>query len=116
MERAWCRYKDGYNHSYSAIIDANVTTLLTGVILYWFGTGPIRGFATTLIIGILTSLFCAIFVSRLIFEWRLSKKSDVSFYTKFTKDWWTNVNINFLSEAQSCLRHIRRVATGDCIG
>jgi SecD/SecF fusion protein len=90
--------KDGYNHSYSAIIDANFTTLLTGIILYAFGTGPIRGFATTLIIGILTSLFCAIFVSRLVFEWRLSKKSDVSFYTKFTKDWWTNVNINFLSK------------------
>lgn len=90
--------KDGYNHSYSAIIDANFTTLLTGIILYAFGTGPIRGFATTLIIGILTSLFCAIFVSRLIFEWRLGKKSDVSFYTKVTKGWWTKVNIDFLTK------------------
>lgn len=90
--------KDGYNHSYSAIIDANFTTLLTGIILYAFGTGPIRGFATTLIIGILTSLFCAIFVSRLIFEWRLGKKSDVSFYTKATKSWWTKVKIDFLTK------------------
>jgi SecD/SecF fusion protein len=90
--------KDGYNHSYSAIIDANVTTLLTGVILYWFGTGPIRGFATTLIIGILTSLFCAIFISRLIFEWRLGKTTDIKFFTKYTRDWWTKVDFDFLGK------------------
>ena len=90
--------KDGYKHSYSAIVDANVTTLLTGVILYWFGTGPIRGFATTLIIGIITSLFCAIFISRLVFEWRLKGKHDIKFYTNMTKNWWSNVNIDFLSK------------------
>jgi len=90
--------KDGYNHSYSAIIDANVTTLLTGIILYWFGTGPIRGFATTLIIGILTSLFCAIFISRLIFEWRLGKTTDIKFFTKYTRDWWTKVDFDFLGK------------------
>ncbi len=88
--------KDGYKHSYSSIVDANVTTLLTGVILYWFGTGPIRGFATTLILGIITSLFCAIFISRIVFEWRLKGKHDVKFFTSWTKSWWTNVNINFL--------------------
>ncbi|NJO70184.1 MAG: protein translocase subunit SecD [Bacteroidetes bacterium] len=64
---------DGYKNAYSAIIDGNVTTLLTGVILFIFGSGPIQGFATTLIIGILTSLFSAIFISRLIFERLLSK-------------------------------------------
>ena len=90
--------KDGYKNSYSAIVDANVTTLLTGVILYWFGTGPIRGFATTLIIGILTSLFSAIFLSRLIFEWRLKQKKEISFATKMTKNWWTNVDYSFLNK------------------
>lgn len=90
--------KDGYKNSYSAIIDANVTTLLTGIILYWFGTGPIRGFATTLIIGILASLFSAIFISRLIFEWRLSKKANISFSTNITRNWWTKVNVDFLSK------------------
>ncbi|MEL0334819.1 MAG: MMPL family transporter, partial [Flavobacteriales bacterium] len=58
---------DGYKNSNSAIIDANVTTLIVGIILFAFGTGPIRGFATTLIIGILTSLFSALFISRLVF-------------------------------------------------
>ena len=65
--------KDGYQSAYSSIIDANVTTLLTGIILYTFGTGPIKGFATTLIIGILTSLFAAIFITRLIIQSRLDK-------------------------------------------
>ena len=65
---------DGYKNSNSAIIDANVTTLIVGIILFAFGTGPIRGFATTLIIGILTSLFSALFISRLVFERRLDNK------------------------------------------
>ena len=73
---------DGYKAAYSSIIDANVTTLLTGIILYVFGTGPIKGFATTLVIGILTSLFSAIFITRLVFYWRLSKKESVSFDNK----------------------------------
>ena len=59
--------RDGYKAAYSAIIDANLTTLLTAVILFYFGTGPIKGFATTLMIGIMTSLFCAIFITRLVF-------------------------------------------------
>ena len=90
--------KDGYNNAYSSIIDANVTTFLTGVILYLFGTGPIRGFATTLIIGILTSLFCAIFVTRLIFEARLDRKKIVNFSTSLTKGAFKKVNINFLGK------------------
>jgi SecD/SecF fusion protein len=59
---------DGYKNAYSAIIDGNVTTLLTGIVLYIFGTGPVQGFATTLIIGICSSLFTAIFISRLVFH------------------------------------------------
>jgi len=90
--------KDGYTKSYSAIIDANVTTLLTGIILFAFGTGPIRGFANTLIIGILTSLFCGIFITRLVFEWRLKAKKDISFSTKTTKNWYSNISINFLDK------------------
>ncbi len=90
--------KDGYNNAYSSIIDANVTTFLTGVILYIFGTGPIRGFATTLIIGILTSLFCAIFVTRLIFEARLDRKKVIHFSTKLTKGAFKNIHIDFLGK------------------
>ena len=89
---------DGYKNSNSAIIDANVTTLLTGVILYSFGTGPIRGFATTLIIGILTSLFSALFISRVVFERRLDGKKTINFSTKTTKDWYTNLNFDFLAK------------------
>ncbi len=88
---------DGYKNSNSAIIDANVTTLIVGIILYSFGTGPIRGFATTLIIGILTSLFSALFISRIVFESRLSKKKNVAFSTKTTENWYTNINFDFLS-------------------
>ncbi len=90
--------KDGYNNAYSSIIDANVTTFLTGVILYVFGTGPIRGFATTLIIGILTSLFCAIFITRLIFEGQLLRKKVVKFATKTTENAFSKVNFDFLGK------------------
>ncbi len=90
--------KDGYNNAYSSIIDANVTTFLTGVILYLFGTGPIRGFATTLIIGILTSLFCSIFITRLIFEGRLGARKTFSFATGLTRKAFQNFNIDFLSK------------------
>ena len=88
---------DGYKGSRSAIIDANVTTLLTAIILFVFGTGPIRGFATTLIIGIASSLFTAIFITRLSFEWRLKRSENMSFATSITKNWFTNTNFQFMS-------------------
>jgi SecD/SecF fusion protein len=88
---------DGYKGSRSAIIDANVTTLLTAIILFVFGTGPIRGFATTLIIGIASSLFTAIFITRLYFEWRLKRSENMSFATSITKNWFTNTNFQFMS-------------------
>jgi len=87
---------DGYKNAYSAIIDGNVTTLLTGIVLYIFGTGPVQGFATTLIIGILSSLFSAIFISRLIFTTLLNKNKKLSFSNKYTTNWLVNVNIDFL--------------------
>ena len=88
--------KEGYAKAYSAIIDANITTLLTAFVLYSFGSGAIRGFATTLIIGIFTSLFSAIVLTRLIFFSRLENKKGISFYTEFTKNWFTNTAVNFI--------------------
>ncbi|MGL5681538.1 MAG: protein translocase subunit SecDF [Marinifilaceae bacterium] len=90
--------KDGYRQAYSAIIDGNVTTLLTGFILYYFGEGPIKGFATTLIIGIFTSLFSAIFITRLILESASNKQRKVPFTTGLTADWLRNAHIPFLQK------------------
>jgi SecD/SecF fusion protein len=87
---------DGFNHAYSAIIDGQVTTLLTGIVLYLFGSGPIKGFATTLVIGILTSLFTSIFITRLIFEWQLKHNKKITFTTKTTANWLRNTKIKFL--------------------
>ena len=88
--------RDGYKNAYSAIIDGNVTTIITGIVLYMFGSGPVQGFATTLIIGILTSLFSAIFISRLVFEWALNKKWKITFDNKYTRNFLTNTHINFI--------------------
>jgi len=87
---------DGYKNAYSSIIDANVTTLLTGIILWFFGTGPVEGFAKTLVIGILTSLFSAIFITRLIFAWRLDKKMKVTVATKATEGAFQNMKLSFV--------------------
>jgi len=89
---------DGYKNAYSAIIDANVTTLLTGVVLYVFGTGPIKGFATTLVIGIVTSLFSAIFITRLIYESYLKRNAVLTFSTRWTENAFKNLNINFIGK------------------
>ncbi len=87
---------DGYKNAYSAIIDGNVTTLLTGIVLYVFGTGPVQGFATTLIIGILSSLFTAIFISRMIFTWMLNTNKTVNFSNKKTANILANTKVNFV--------------------
>jgi SecD/SecF fusion protein len=89
---------DGYKGSLSAILDSNITTLLTGIVLYIFGTGPIKGFATTLVIGIFTSLFCAIFVTRLIYEWLLKKNTNLTFSRKITANILRNTNIDFIGK------------------
>jgi len=88
--------KDGYRNAYSAILDANITTFLTALILYIFGTGPIKGFATTLLIGIVTSVFTAIFITRLIFERYLDKNKTITYSTKLTEGAWQNANYKFL--------------------
>ncbi len=87
---------DGFKHAYSSIIDSNLTTLILGIILYVFGTGPIQGFATTLIIGILSSLFCAIFITRIIFEWQLGRNKEIKFWNNTTKGAFKNIHINFV--------------------
>lgn len=89
---------DGYSNAFSAIMDANVTTFLTGFILYTFGTGPIKGFATTLMIGIATSFFTAIFLSRIIFEQILKKDKELKFDTSITRNWFKNSAINFIGK------------------
>ncbi len=89
---------DGYKNAYSAIIDGNITTLLTGIILYLFGEGPIKGFATTLVIGIISSLFAAIFITRLILEASLKRNRNITFTTKFTDNWLRNSHIKFLEK------------------
>ena len=87
---------DGYKFAYSSIIDANVTTLLTGVVLWFFGTGPVEGFAKTLVIGIFTSLFTAIFITRIIFELQLNRNKGLSFSTKLTEGAFKKINFGFL--------------------
>jgi len=89
---------DGYKGAMSAILDSNITTLLTGIVLYIFGTGPIRGFATTLVIGIFTSLFCAIYITRLIYEWLLKKNKSLSFSIKITANFLKDTNIDFIGK------------------
>ncbi len=90
--------EEGYKNAYSSILDSNITTLLTGIVLWVFGTGPIEGFATTLVIGILTSLFSAIFITRLIISYQLDKNKSIDFYTKFTQNLFQNINIDFLGK------------------
>jgi SecD/SecF fusion protein len=90
--------KEGYQKAYSAIIDANLTTLLTAFVLYSFGSGAIRGFATTLIIGIFTSLFSAIVITRLVFFSRLENKKPITFWSETTKNWFTNMNVDFVGK------------------
>lgn len=87
---------DGYKNAYSAIIDGNVTTLLTGIVLYTFGSGPVQGFATTLCIGILTSLFSAIFITRLIISWMMDTDKKITYGNKFTINFLSSTNFDFV--------------------
>lgn len=90
--------QDGFLKAISAIVDANATTLITGIILFVVGTGPIKGFATTLIIGIFTTLFTAIVISRLLLYRRLENKKPITFYSNITKNWFTNFNYDFVGK------------------
>lgn len=92
---------DGYTHSYSAIIDGNLTTLLTGVVLLFFGYGPIKGFAVTLVIGIFTSMFTAVLVTHVMFEWVLEKKWNVKFGNNFTMNVFRGFHFHFLEKRKT---------------
>ena len=90
--------KDGFSRAYSAIIDGQLTTIITGIVLFVFGTGPVQGFATTLIIGIITSIFCSIFITRLLIEWIVAKWGSISFSHKWSENFLCNTHVDFLSK------------------
>lgn len=90
--------KEGYKHAMSSIIDSNATLAILAIILMSFGSGPVQGFATTLLIGIGSSLFTAVVLSRLIFEWMLEKKMEVTFDNSFTRNAFKNVSIKFVEK------------------
>ncbi len=102
--------KDGFYHAYSAIIDGHVTTILTGIVLFLFGSGPVQGFATSLIVGLLLSLFSSIFIARLMFEWMLDRNINITLGSKYTLNAFTKVNIDFIG-----LRKIMYVFSGTLI-
>lgn len=102
--------KDGFSNAYSAIIDGNLTTIITGIVLFVFGNGPVQGFATTLIIGILTSFFCAIFITRMLLEWIEAKWGKVSFSRSWSENWLANVSFDFIAK-----RKVSYVVSGTLI-
>ena len=90
--------KDGFSNAYSAIIDGQLTTIITGIVLFVFGNGPVQGFATTLIIGILTSLFSSIFITRLLIEAIVAKFGHISFSRKWSENWLNNIHFDFVGK------------------
>lgn len=90
--------KDGFSKAYSAIIDGNLTTIITGIVLFIFGNGPVQGFATTLIIGIVTSFFCAVFITRLLIEWIAGKWGHISFSRKWSENFLNNTHVDFIGK------------------
>ncbi|MCM1151591.1 MAG: protein translocase subunit SecDF [Alistipes sp.] len=99
--------KDGFSKAYSAIIDGNLTTIITGIVLFIFGNGPVQGFATTLIIGIITSFFCAVFITRLLIEWIVAKWGKISFSRKWSENFLNNTKIDFIAK-----RKVAYIVTG----
>ncbi len=92
---------DGYKNAYSAILDGNITTLITGIILMLFGSGPVQGFATTLVIGIITSLLTSIFITRLLFERRLARNKPITFDNKYTREFLQHTKIKFIEKRKT---------------
>ncbi|MEY4876706.1 MAG: hypothetical protein RL708_1855 [Bacteroidota bacterium] len=88
--------EDGYKSSYAPIIDAHITTLLTGLILFYFGLGPVKGFATTLIAGLIINLFCGILITRWITDWMLSKNRNIEYITSLSRNLFKNFNFDFV--------------------
>ncbi len=90
--------REGFKHAMSSIIDSNVTLAILAIILYVFGSGPVQGFATTLFIGICTSLFSAILITRVIFEWMLERKMEIPFDNSFTRNAFKNIHVDFVGK------------------
>jgi len=88
---------DGFSNAFSAILDGNITTIITGVVLFLFGTGPVQGFATTLIIGVITSLFCGLIITRLLILSFVDKGKNVKFSHKWSANFLSNTKINFIN-------------------
>lgn len=99
--------KDGFSKAYSAIIDGNLTTIITGIVLFIFGNGPVQGFATTLIIGIVTSFLCAVFITRLLIEWIVLKWGHISFSRKWSENFLNNTHVDFIAK-----RKVAYIVTG----
>ena len=89
---------DGYKNAYSAIIDGQFTTFLTGVVLFVFGSGPVQGFATTLIIGIITSVLTSVFITRIMFDDRVAKGKNITFDNKLTRNFLQNTKVDFIGK------------------
>ena len=89
---------DGYKNAYSAIIDGQFTTFLTGVVLFVFGSGPVQGFATTLIIGIITSVLTSVFITRIMFDDRVVKGKNITFDSKLTRNFLQNTHVDFIGK------------------
>lgn len=94
----WVSVQDGFKHSLPAILDGNITTLLTAIILAWIGVGPVKGFAITLIIGIMTTLFTALLISKIIIDRRLEAGKSLTFQTSWTKNFLHGINFDFIGK------------------
>jgi SecD/SecF fusion protein len=90
--------EDGYKSSYAPIIDAHITTLLTGGILFYFGLGPVKGFATTLIVGLIINLFCGILITRWITDWMLSRNKNIEYITSLSRNMFKHFNFDFVGK------------------
>lgn len=99
----------------SSITDANVTHVLTGLVLLIFGTGPVKGFATTLLIGVFTSLFTALFITRILLDWSLRRGDQLTFVTSISKNWFTNFHFNFLGAKKATYIFSSAVVILSCI-
>ena len=108
---------EGYKNAFSAIFDSNLTSIITGIILFNFGTGPIRGFATTLIIGILVSFFTAVFITRIVYEHFMNKDKwlNLTFTTKISKNLMTNTHFDFMGTNKKSLIIVSAIIVV-CIG
>ena len=107
--------KDGFSKAYSAIIDGQLTTIITGIVLFVFGTGPVQGFATTLVIGIITSVFTAVFITRILLEWAVAKFGSVSFSRPWSENFLQNTKIDFLSKRKVAYITVAVVLGLSCI-